>query len=189
MLNRSSVLLGLVAFVLATSPAIDAQQANRTTDRYSFKAGPEATTLDFVINRWSSDSERDNLFQAAQKDPARMMEALKEPGVLGWIHLPGGLDHTIRYARRVTRPDGSVDVVALAEGAVWVWWTPEGNSTAAATNKYPFTVIQFHLPKTGVGEGKLSVSNVAADRETGLVIGDYAQQRALLTDVKHDSAS
>ena len=154
MLNRS-VLLGLVTFMLATAPVTPAQQTNRIADRYTFKAGQEAKPLELVINRWSTDAERDNVFQAAQKDPAKTMEALKEPGLVGWIHLPGGLDHTIRYARRVTRPDGSVDIVALAEGAVWIWWTPEGNATATSTNKYMFTAIQLHVPKTGVGEGKL----------------------------------
>ena len=111
MLNRS-VLLGLVAFVLATAPGIRAQQAHRMADRYTFKAGQEANPLELVIDRWSTDAERDSVFQAAQKDPAKTMDALKEPGLVGWIHLPGGLDHTIRYARRVTRPDGSVDIVA-----------------------------------------------------------------------------
>jgi len=188
MLNRS-VLLGLVAFMLATAPGIRAQQAHRMADRYTFKAGQEANPLELVIDRWSTDAERDSVFQAAQKDPAKTMDALKEPGLVGWIHLPGGLDHTIRYARRVTRPDGSVDIVALAEGAVWIWWTPEGNAAGTATNKYPFTAIQLHLPKNGTGEGKLSVTTVAADKDAGVVIGDYAQQRALLTEVKRDSAS
>src|SRR5919201_7083188 len=98
MLNRS-VLLGLVAFMLATAPGTYAQ--NRIADRYTFKAGQEANPLELVINRWSTDTERDSVFQAAQKDPAKTMDALKEPGLVGWIHLPGGLDHTIRYARRV----------------------------------------------------------------------------------------
>ena len=188
MLNRI-VLLGLVAFMLATAPGTQAQQTHRTADRYTFKAGDERNPLELVISRWSTDAERDSVFETAQKEPAKTMDALKDPGLVGWIHLPGGLDHTIRYARRVTRPDGSVDIVALAEGAVWVWWTPEGNAAGTATNKYPFTAIQIHLPKTGAGEGKLSVTNVAADKDAGIVIGDYAQQQALLTDVRHATAS
>lgn len=188
MLNRS-VLLGLVAFIIATALGTHAQQTQRTADRYTFKAGQETTPLELVISRWSTDAERDSVFETAQKEPAKTMDALKDPGLVGWIHLPGGLDHTIRYARRVTRPDGSVDIVALAEGAVWVWWTPEGNAAGTATNKYPFTAIQIHLPKTGAGEGKLSVTNVAADKDAGIVIGDYAQQQALLTDVRHATAS
>ena len=187
MLNRSVILLGLVAFMLATAPGIYGQQTNRPADRYVFKAGDENHPLDLVLNRWSTDAERDSVFQAVQKDPAKTMEALKEPGIVGWIHLPGGLDHTIRYAKRVTRPDGSVDIVALAEGAVWIWWKPTASEDRS--KQYNFTAIQLHVPRTGAGEGKLSATKIAADKETGIVIGDYAQQPALLTEVKRESVS
>jgi hypothetical protein len=188
MLNRTGILLGLVAFMLATAPGIHAQQTNRAADRYTFRAGDEKQPLELVISRWSTDAERDSVFQSVQKDPAKTMDALKEPGTVGWIHLPGGLDHTIRYAKRVMRPDGSVDIVALAEGAVWIWWQP----TAAAADRskdYNFTAIQLHMARSGVGEGKLSSSKVAADKDAGIAIGDYAQEPALLTEVKRDPAA
>ena len=188
MLNRTGILLGLVAFMLATAPGINAQQTNRPADRYVFKAGEENHPLELVINRWSTDAERDSVFQAVQKDPAATMDALKEPGTVGWIHLPGGLDHTIRYARRVTRPDGSVDIVALAEGAVWIWWQPTA-ATEDRSKNYNFTAIQLHMPRSGVGEGKLSSSKVAADKEAGMLVGDFAQQPTLLTEVKRESHS
>jgi len=186
MLSRSVVLLGLF-FALATASGTRTQQADRVADRFTFKAGQETSRLDLVINRWSTDMERDSVFSAAQKEPAKAMDSLKEPGTLGYVHLPGGLDHTIRYARRITRPDGSTDIVALAEGAVWIWWEPTATDTSAA--KYPFTIIQIRLNKAGPGEGKLSATKAAPDKDAGIVIGDYANAPTLLTDVRRQSAS
>lgn len=186
MLSRSVVLLGLF-FALATTPGTRAQQADRAADRFTFKAGQEAGRLDLVINRWSTDMERDSVFAAAQKEPARTLDALKAPGTVGYVHLPGGLDHTIRYARRVSRPDGSIDIVALAEGPVWIWWQPA--ATDASGTKYPFTIIQMRLSKAGTGEGKLSATTAAGDKDAGIVIGDYQNAPTLLTEVRREAAS
>ena len=187
MLNRSVVLLGLV-FALATAPVSHAQRSERAADRFTFTAGNAGDRLDLVINRWSTDAERDSVFAAALKDPAKLLDAVKEPGIVGYIHLPGGLDYTIRYARRVSRADGTVDIVALADAPVWVWWQP-GISDTSTPNRYLYTAFQLRLSKTGTGEGKLSVTKVAADKEAGVVLANYASEPTLLTDVKRDVAS
>ena len=186
MLSRSTILLGLF-FALAIAPGVAGQHGERAADRFTFKAGDEAHRLDLVISRWSTDMERDSVFATAQKEPAKTMDVLKGPGTVGYIHLPGGLDHTIRYARRVTRPDGSTDIVALAEGAVWIWWDPK--AAIDTTDKYPFTIVQLHLGKAGTGEGKLSATKASADKEAGIVISDYSSAPTLLTDLRRDSAS
>jgi hypothetical protein len=43
--------------------------------------------------------------------------------------------------------------------------------------------------KPNPAEWRLRAMKAAPDKDAGVVIGDYTQQRALLTDVKRDSAS
>lgn len=182
MLSRSVVLLSLV-FALALATGSRAQQTERAADRFTFKAGQAGDRLELVINRWSTDAERDKVFTAAQKDPAKALDGLENPGVVGWIHLPGGLDHTVRYARRVNRPDGSTDVIVIAERPVWIWWDP---ALKDAKSTYTYTAVQIHLTGAGTGEGKLSSASVVADKDAGVVLGNYAKEPTLLTEVKRD---
>ena len=185
-MDRRVVLCALAfGLALAASPSA---QAQRPADRYTFKAGKagEETRLELVINRYSSTAERDMVFNAARQDVSKIMGALENPGVVGWIHLPGGLDHTIRYARRVTRPDGSTDVIVLAEGPAWIWWHPVNVDNS---KRYGFTVIQLRLDRMGSGEGKLSAMSVAADQDAGVILADFAKEPALLTEVRREASA
>src|SRR5205814_9348051 len=128
--------------MLATGTAVSAQK--QVADQFTFVAGAQGERFDLVINRWSTDAERDKVRNAAQTAPATVLTALNDAGVVGYVHLPGGLDYTLRYARRIERPDGTTDVVALADAPAWIWWD-EGLKDRKAT--YSFTVIQLRMPK------------------------------------------
>src|SRR4030095_10773201 len=92
MSNRVAVLVSAVA-ILATGPALRAQ--NHTTgDQFTFVAGTKGERFDLVINRWSTDAERDKVRNLAQTMPATVLTALGDAGIVGYVHLPGGLDYT-----------------------------------------------------------------------------------------------
>jgi hypothetical protein len=92
-----------------------------------------------------------------------VLTALGDAGFVGYVHLPGGLDYTLRYARRIERPDGTTDVVAVADAPVWIWWD-EGLKERKAT--YSFTAIQFRIAKDGAGIGKLSAWSIVAEQSS-----------------------
>jgi hypothetical protein len=183
MLNRTAVVVSAVA-MLATGTAVSAQK--QVADQFTFVAGAQGERFDLVINRWSTDAERDKVRNAAQTTPATVLTALNDAGVVGYVHLPGGLDYTLRYARRIERPDGTTDVVALADAPAWIWWD-EGLKDRKAT--YPFTVLQLRMPKSGVGTGKLSASSIAAENEAGIALTDYDKEPTLLTSVRRHVTS
>jgi len=184
MLKRIAVLVSAVA-MLATVPALRAQ-THTAADKFTFVAGTQGERFDLVVNRWSTDAERDKVGNLAQTMPATVLTALGDAGIVGYVHLPGGLDYTLRYARRVERPNGTTEVVALADAPVWIWWD-EGLKDRKAT--YPFTAIQFRITKDGVGAGKLSAWSVVGEKDAGIALGDYDKEPTLLTSVRRNTAS
>ena len=184
MLNRIAVLVSAVA-ILATGPALRAQKQT-AADRFTFVAGTQGERFDLVVNRWSTDVEKDKVRNLAQTMPATLLSALGDAGIVGYVHLPGGLDYTLRYARRVERADGTTEVVALADAPVWIWWD-EGLKERNAT--YPFTAIQFRIAKDGVGVGKLSSWSIVGEKDAGIALADYDKEPTLLTSVRRKTAS
>ena len=184
MLNRIAVLVTAVA-VLATGPALRAQK-HTAADQFTFVAGTEGKRFDLVVNRWSTDAERDKVRNLAQTMPATVLTALGDAGLVGYVHLPGGMDYTLRYARRIERPDGTTEVVALADAPVWIWWD-EGLKERTAT--YPFTAIQLRIAKDGVGVGKLSAWSIVGEKDAGIALADYDKEPTLLTSVRRSKTS
>ena len=48
--------------------------------------------------RWSTDAERTQLM-AALDEPSKLLSALPYVAVVGYLQWPGGLEHSVRYAR------------------------------------------------------------------------------------------
>ena len=165
-------------------------QTETVKERFTFtalngsKAGPSGEgRLELVITRWSSDAERDRLrASVTDEGPDKVNNALGEAA--GWIHWPGNLDYTLRYARRTPRPDGGEDVVLVTDSRTWIGWD---SAHSSGWTDSPFTVIQLRLNKEGTGEGKLSPGNkIRSDKEAGIVLEDYASQPTFLTDVRRE---
>ena len=112
-----------------------------------------------------------------------MADAVSNAAAVGWVKWPGGTDYTLRYARAVPRPDGGQDLVLIADRRMWTWWLPG----SASSETDPFTVIQVRLNGQSVGEGRLSLGGtIAASKEMGVMLKDYAGQPALLADVRRE---
>ena len=133
------------------------------------------------LMRWSTDDERRQLM-AALDEPAKLISSLPYVDVVGYLQWPGGLEHSVRYARQTTRPDGGADIVMVVERPLWLWW----DSTAKWAADQQFTVVQMRLNKDGTGEGRIATgSGFTRDANSGLVISDTTKP-ALLTDVRRE---
>ena len=71
--------------------------------------------------------------------PSKLLSALPYVGVLGYLQWPGGLEHSVRYARQTARPDGGSDIVLVVERPLWLWWDP----TAKWAADQQFTVVHL----------------------------------------------
>jgi hypothetical protein len=193
MLTRSIATWSAVA-MLACAPAV--MGAADVTERFTFSVPntpesilhPKDGRFQLTLHRWSSDAERDAL-RAAAKDggAANLLVPFREVGAIGTLQWPGGLEYSVRYARRTPRPDGQVDVVLLADRGLWVWWD---DKLAPSGAQAPLTVVHVRLAKDGKGEGRVAFADgITADTEAGIALTNFSQQPLLLNDVRQDRSS
>ena len=185
----SMVIAALVLLLapLAASPQIDASPARFIAAAVDLNRGA-AGTVEFVVNRWSSDADRDRLMTVMfDKGPGKLLDALQEMPRMGYIRRPGSIGWDIRFARHMPAPDGGERIVLVTDRRM---------SFREVANRhrsvdYPFTVIELRLQKNGEGEGKVSVATrIIADKANKVVtLEDYDIQPVMLTKVTRERVS
>jgi hypothetical protein len=185
---RTTTHIGL-ALLIGLGAAFSLSAETVGVERFSFARPPAPDSavdpkgrMSIDLDRWSTNAERDQLVKAiAENGPEKLLDAFREVGRIGTVSWPGGLEYTVRYARRSQRPDGS-DIVFVVDRPLWVWWDVTMPSTP-----YEFTVIQMRLGKDGSGEGRVSLGvPVASDQTLGVALSDYVKAPAVLADVRRD---
>ena len=167
-------------------------EADTAVERYSATAvqldapmGNVATPIDILIERWSSDAERDTLFNAIfESSPKGLLQAVQRFKRIGSIKSPTSLGYDLRYARRVVNPDGSERITIVTDRPIGFWETINMSRTV----DYPYTVIELRVGANGEGEGKMLVgTRIAADKQDRtILLEDYNVQPVELTKVRRE---
>jgi hypothetical protein len=124
-------------------------------DTSNVRARAAASTVEIVIEKWSTDAQRDTLLDVLQKKGQDgLLDALEHMPVVGYIRSPGSLRYNLRFARQRVGEDGGRMIVLATDRPMSYWERTSGSRT---TN-YPFTVIQLQLDKNDEGVGKVSVA-------------------------------
>jgi hypothetical protein len=168
-------------------------QVREATERFSFVAPKAPKSIvdpdrfGIVLTRWSSDTERDAVFDSmTDSGAAAVLGALRDVASIGYVRWPGGVEYAVRYARRVPRPDGGSDIVLIADRPVWVWW----DTSIVSKHDAPFTAIHIRVDKSGKGEGRVRYGDdVAADKTSGITLKDFAGAPVLMTDLRRESTA
>ena len=93
--------LVLLLAPLAAAPQIEDSPARFTAAAVDMNRGA-AGTVEFVVNRWSSDADRDRLTTVMfEKGPGKLLDALQEMPRMGYIRRPGSIGWDIRFARHI----------------------------------------------------------------------------------------
>jgi hypothetical protein len=187
MLHKTIALMSVAAALVCTA-ALYAETVV-LAERFTFVAAnaPQDALnkdrrLSLTLQRWSTDAERDRM-AAAVAEPAKLLDAFRDVGGIGYLQWPGGVEYTIRYAHRTQRPDGSADLTLVIERPLWVWW----DTNAKWTPDPGFTLLQVRLNKDGTGEGRaMATTRIRSDKETGIALAD-TNAPVLLTDVRRTS--
>jgi hypothetical protein len=185
----SMVIAALVLLLapLAASPQIEDTPARFTAAAVDMNRGA-AGTLEFVVNRWSSDADRDRLMQVMfDKGPEKLLDALQDMPRMGYIRRPGSIGWDIRFARHMAAPDGGERIILVTDRRMGFREIAHRHRTF----DYPFTVIEMQLQKNGEGEGKVSVATrIIADKANKVVtLENYDIQPVLLTKVTRASVT
>lgn len=161
-------LLRLTAF------AIDVSGASRA----------RAGTLEIVIERWSTDAERDRLRDTLTgRGSDALLDALREMRPrAGYIRTSTSLGWDIHFAREAALAGGGRRVIIATDRPMSFWelWARPRRA------EYGFTLAEVRLPAEGKGEGKLvPAARVTWDEAARTVeIEDYAFEPVRLTEVR-----
>jgi hypothetical protein len=178
---------GALALAAGLTVATAAAQSNAPGERFEATAmdinRAIATPVEIVIDRWSSDAERDRLMKTLlDRGADKLLEDLQRAEKVGYIKVPGSLSWDLHFARKVELPDGGERVVIATDRPI---------SFAEQVNQprtidYPFTLIDMRLNAEGEGSGMLSIATkIIPDKEGNLVtLENYGTQPVRLSEVK-----
>ena len=192
LLRRGPALAVLVAGTLAASmfQIAEAQTKgaveNFTATAVNVTGAPDPLKIDLL--RWSTDSEREQVFTALSgKGEKEFMSVLAKQPTLGYLWTSESAGYSVRYAYKTSLPDGGDRVIIATDKKLGSWnpqiWKPAGS---AAGNSYGFTVLELHLNRRGIGEGKSSLfAKITADNTAKTIaLENYAAATLVLKDVK-----
>jgi hypothetical protein len=144
-----------------------------------------AGTIEIVVNRWSTDAQRDKLMSVMMsKGPEKLLDALQDMPRMGYIKTPDSIGWDLHFARKIPGKDGGERVILLTDRRIGFWEA----ANRPRSIDYPFTVIELRLNRDGEGEGKLTVATkVIPDKENNIVtLENYDIQPVLLTNVRRE---
>jgi hypothetical protein len=202
-MTTAAVGLAMVAGLAATAPAgvaafaerftafavdlgvpaggIDVPQPRDKRIPASGNAGP----VEFVVERYSTDAERDTLITTLQdKGPDKLLETLQKLPRIGYLRTPNSLGYDLKFARKVPGEDGGEKITLMTDRYITFWEA----TNRPRTIDYPFTLIEVRIGPEGKGEGKLSLATrITYDKKNNtVVLEDYKSQPTLLNEVKRE---
>lgn len=181
----------VIAALLAASIGAPLAVARGDAERYTALAVnigdspvPWTTlTVDMVVNRWSTDAERDRLLSTLmEQGPDKLLDVLREMPRVGYIRTPDSIGYDLKFARKQPLPDGGERVVLATDRYITLWEA----MNRPRTIDYPFTVIELRVGPSGEGDGKMSLfAKIIADKKNNMIVlEDYGTQPVLLKSVR-----
>jgi len=179
-----------VAAALLTPPTVSGQNQKESFSGFAINmsGGPLKTAVvDFTIERWSTDAERDQLLSILKEEKdsykanQKLLKALQKMPKVGYIRTTKTLSWDLRYARQSELEDGGRRIVLGTD-------RPIGFAEARSGSRsldYPFTIIEMQLDKNDKGVGKiLAGTKIFIDKKNNLVLENYSQQPVRFNEIK-----
>jgi len=150
--------------------------------------GPRTGTLEIVIERWSTDAEREKLrgllIEKGSDALLRALQGIKPRA--GYIRGSTSLGWDVQYAREQPSADGGRRVILATDRPMSFWEL----SNRPRSVEYEFTLAEIRLTKDGKGEGKLApAAKISWDADTRTIeIENYGMEPVRLTQVQVEGA-
>lgn len=140
-------------------------------------------TVQITIENWSADTDRTALLKTfLDKGQDDMLRELQRMSRKGFLRLPNTTGWEIRYAVQEPQADGGRRIVIATDRPVSM-----GEAVRQGQiSEYPFTLIEIHLNKDGVGEGKMSTATkiqLSRDKQN-IELENYGNTPTNLSEVK-----
>ena len=181
----------VLAFLSATvAAAVPARAADEEALRCSAAAigtgGPRtrplATNLDIVVERWSSESERQQLIGSLKKGQDEILDTVRDLRRVGYIRTRDSLGWDLHFAQTSPGEDGGRRLVVATDRPMSFWEI----ANQPRTVDYPFTFIELQLNNDGEGKGTLSIATKVFATNDGrfVQLETYDTQPVQLNEVK-----
>lgn len=189
LLMRMLLVACAVALAAGTSVPVAGQAVKKesfTGFAINMNSGPNTGTVDFTIERWSTDQERAQLGAILKefKDPYqannRLLQALQKMPKTGYIKTQRTLAWDLHYARQAPLPDGGRRIVLATDRPMGFGEVRQG----ARTTDYPFTIVEMRLDKSDKGEGKILVGTRLLLDGNELVLENYGTQPVQFNQIR-----
>jgi hypothetical protein len=187
-MRKTGIMLAVV--LLGASSLLGASVAADRYTAFAVNMGSPgraaAGQVEFVVERWSTDAERDRLLQTLfDKGPDKLLSTLQDMPRVGYLRTPNSIGYDIHFARKRPGEDGG-EVITLATDRYINFWEA---ANRPRTIDYPFTVVEIRIDKNGEGEGKMSLATKITGNKEGkmITLENYQSQPVLLTKVKRES--
>jgi hypothetical protein len=161
----------------------------QTTERFTAAAinmnRGVASNIDIVVNRYSTDGERDRLMSVMlERGPEKLLDTLQSLPRVGYFRTPDSIGWDIHFARKTRGTDGGERITLITDRRIGFWEA----SRQPRSFDYPFTVIELRLNGDGEGEGKMSIATkiMYDDKKNEIVLENYQSQPVLLTEVRQE---
>ena len=190
MRQKAPIFILAICFVTsgaAMGPVLAAKPIERLTafavDMSNAAGRTRAGSIDIVIDRWSTDAERDQLRAALREGGPdsllRALQKIKDPA--GYIRSAGSIGYPVRFAREIPTSDGGRRIIVATDRPVSFLEA----TTQPRTMDYPFMLIDIRLDANGKGQGKLMpLAKVTESEDHVVEIENYASEPVRLTEVK-----
>jgi hypothetical protein len=151
-------------------------------DMSNLAGAHNTATVDIIIERWSTDAERDQLLAALKEGGAEgLLHSLQKVKEVGRISSGGSLGFPLRFAREAPSPSGGRRIVIGTDRVISFLELRDRPPTV----DYPFMVIDIRMDASGKGEGKLMpLAKITQDRDHVVEIENYASEPVRLTAVQ-----
>jgi hypothetical protein len=191
-MTRSVRVVAAAVAAVAACSILAFAQTNGSPERFTAMAvnmdRGGAGTVEMVVNRWSSNADREKLVSTLMdKGAEKLLDVLQGMPRVGYIRTPDSIGWDLHYAHRMPMPDGGERVVLATDRRIGFWEA----ANQPRSIDYPFTVIELHLNNDGEGNGTLSLATkITADKENKIVsLENYGTTPILLQNVKRERQS
>ena len=193
-MRRSSirgVLAATAALVASLAvPSVSGQNVKESFTGFAINmnSGPSTATVDFTIERWSTDAERDSLLSILQEEKdvyqanRKLLTAIQKLPKVGYIRTPQTLAWDLHFARESPLEDGGRRIVLATDRPIGF---REARNQPRSMD-YPFTIVEVQLDKNDRGVGKiLAGTKIFIDKKTNnLVLENFAQQPVRFNEIR-----
>lgn len=187
--RKGLILLLSVLFLAVSVPPAAAAEKSTSMEEFAADAvligadRPASGTMKIVIDRWSTDAEKDQLHAAfIEKGQDGLLKALQDTKRIGFLNFRNGIGYAIHYSCEKLGEDGSRRIILITDRNI-NFWEARNNFR---TMDYPFTLIELRLDKNNKGEGKMSIATkIALNKDSKLFeLEDWGTARTLLMNVR-----